>query len=146
MYKRQSETNHDELVLPTKLRFKQRFNVFKQDCQHDMDDVNDLLNLDEYESDELFATLPSPVPSDPIFEPISVEELATAQFTDAFCVDIRRRLNEGVALPFGFNEDGLLCRQVTHEQIVIPHSLKQRVLHINHYSCLLYTSPSPRDA
>ena len=132
-----NENNHDLLVLPTKLRFKQRFSVYQHDCQHTgMDSVDDLLNLDEYESDELFATLPSPVPSDPTFEPISVEELATAQFTDAFCVDIRRRLNEGVVLPFGFNEDGLLCRQVTHEQIVIPHSLKQRVLHINHYSRL----------
>lgn len=39
-------------------------------------------------------------------------------------------------LPFGFNEDGLLCRKVSHDQIVIPHSLKQRVLHIHHYARL----------
>ena len=123
--------------LPRKLRFKQsrRKHLSAQPLDI-LDEVNDLLYLDHYDSDQLFATLPDPTPSDPMFEPISIEELATAQLSDAFCVQIRRRLNEGVVLPFGENEDGLLCRKVSHEQIVIPHALKQRVLHIHHYSRL----------
>lgn len=94
------------------------------------------LILDASIHDELFAALPDPTPEDPLFRPISMEELAVAQFHDAFCVDIRRRLNEGVVLAFGENENGLLCRKVSHDQIVIPHALKQRVLHIHHYARL----------
>ena len=85
----------------------------------------------------MFATIPEIIPSDPIFEPISDEELSTAQLSDDFCSDIRRRLNGGVAVPFGFNDRGLLCRKTeAQDQIVIPHALKARVLHINHYSRL----------
>ena len=123
--------------LPRKLRFKQSRRKHLSAQSLDMlDEVNDLLYLDHYNGDQLFAILPDPTPSDPMFEPISMEELATAQLSDAFCVQIRRRLNEGVVLPFGENDDGVLCRKVSHEQIVIPHSLKQRVLHIHHYSRL----------
>ena len=120
------------------------------------------------ETDTVYAALPDPTPSNPIFDPINTEELLTSQLLDAFCVSVRRRLNEGVTLPYGFKDDGILCRYVSHEQIVIPQALKERVLHIHHYSrltghpgdrklyqstrkdmywlCLLYTSPSPRDA
>lgn len=35
-----------------------------------------------------------------------------------------------MVLPFGDNVNGMLCRKVTHNQIVILHTLKQRVLHI----------------
>ena len=87
-----------------------------------LEEVNDLLYLDHNDSDQVFATLPDPTPSDPMFEPISIEELTTAQLNDAFCVQIRRRLNEGVLLPFGENDDGVLCRKVSHEQIFIPHA------------------------
>ena len=59
-----------------------------------------------------------------------------AQLSDPLCIDVRQKLNNGVVMPFGFTEDGLLCRQVTHDQIVIPHSLKPRVIHIQHYSRL----------
>ena len=58
----------------------------------------------------------------------------TAQQSDPFCTDIRRKLNGGVVVAFGFDEDGILCRQVSHQQIVIPHLLKARVLHIHHYA------------
>ena len=123
--------------LPTKLRFKQLYQESTASCEKQQQElVQDSQHLDDVESDQLFATLPSPTPTDPVFQPITDEELVTAQLTDDFCVSVRRRLNEGVALPFGYNDNGILCRQASHEQIVIPQSLKQRVLHINHYSRL----------
>lgn len=73
--------------------------------------------------DKVFATLPVHTPADSMFEPISNEEMVTAQFHDTFCVDIRRRLSEGVALPLGDIENEILCRQVTKDQIVIFHAL-----------------------
>ena len=100
-------------------------------------DSEDLFTLDDDNADELFATLPEPTPSDPTFQPISLEEMLTAQLSDQFCSDIRRQLNGGMPVPFGFNDDGLLCRQTEYRnQIVVPHSLKPRVSHINHYSRL----------
>lgn len=69
-------------------------------------------------------------------ELISEEDMATVQLQDASCVDIRRRLSDRVAIPFEDNEDGSLSRQVTHDQIFIPHALKQHVLHIKHYARL----------
>ncbi len=107
------------------------------DSDNDECDSEDLLQLDYNPADELFATLPEPTPSDPLFTPITTEELLTEQLSDSFCTTIRRQLNEGGVVPFGFNDEGLLCRQVTdRDQIVVPHSLKARVLHINHYSRL----------
>ena len=96
----------------------------------------DVLSIEDHFCDEVYAVLPEPTPEDPTFQPISEEELHTEQLSDPFCVSIRSRLNEGAVLPFGFNFNGLLCRKVEHDQIVIPHALKSRVLHINHYSRL----------
>ena len=87
-------------------------------------------------ADEVFATLPAPTPEDPIFAPITHEELVTCQLSDPFCQEIRQKMNTGEVRAFGFNDDGLLCRQVSHDQIVVPHVLKARVLHIHHYSRL----------
>ena len=104
--------------------------------RQELDLTNDLFVLDDMETDTVYAALQDPTPSDPIFEPITTEELLTSQLSDAFCVSVRRRLNEGVVLPFGFNDESVLCRYVSHEQIVIPQALKERVLHIHHYSRL----------
>ena len=71
-----------------------------------------------------------------MFEPISIEELLVAQQQDALCTDIRRKLDAGEAMSFKMNEDGLLCRIMEHEQIVVPQSLRPRVLHIYHYARL----------
>lgn len=70
--------------------------------------------------DGLFAALPVPSSADFLFKTIPDEEMATEQLNDAFCVDIRRLLHEGMALQFGDNESGILCCQATHDQIVIP--------------------------
>ena len=132
---------------PLKMRFKLRNTANKRQLtsrddttQHDnvnqLMELEDPLVLDDDSADAAFATLPSPTRDDPLFQPISTEELHVCQQQDALCSDIRRRLNRGEVLPFGFNEDGLLCRTVQHEQIVIPHALKARVLHIYHYARL----------
>ncbi len=100
----------------------------------ELDDV--AADLCDIRADEVFATLPPPVPGDPAFTPITHEELVTAQLSDPFCQEIRQKLNTGEVRAFGFNDDGLLCRQVSHDQIIVPHVLKARVLHIHHYSRL----------
>ena len=101
------------------------------------DSLSELNDIEDYTADAVFATLPDPVPSDPMFQQISIEELLVTQQSDAFCMDIRRRLNEGVVMAFGFNDAGLLIRKSEiGPQIVIPHVLKARVLHIHHYARL----------
>ena len=87
-------------------------------------------------SDELFAINHEAKKNDPTFVPITHEELVIAQLSDPFCIEVRQKLNTGTITPFGFTEDGLLVRQVTNDQVVIPHNLKERVLHIHHYSRL----------
>ena len=91
-------------------------------------------DLSDAYADEVFATLPPVTREDPMFTPISHEELVTAQLSDPFCTEVRLAINKGVVTPFGYNHDGLLCRQASHDQIVVPHTLKARVLHIHHYS------------
>ena len=82
--------------------------------------------------DNILATLDNPS-SDVTFTPITMEELVSAQFHDRFCSDIHRRLNEGEGLSFALDDNGLLVRTVNPDhQIVIPHSLKKRVLMLNH--------------
>ena len=104
----------------------------------DTDERSDAHEADlcDIRADEVFASLPPPRPNDPAFVPITHEELVTAQLSDSFCQEIRRKLNTGEVRAFGYNNDGLLCRQVSHDQIVVPHVLKARVLHIHHYSRL----------
>ena len=56
---------------------------------------------------------------------------------DRFCSEIRRRLNGGEVLAFEFDDDGVLIRTAeAGPQIVVPDTLKQRVLYANHYSKL----------
>lgn len=79
--------------------------------------------------DKLITTLPASTSADPMFESISDEEMTAEQFKDSFCQEIPGRLSEGVALPFGDNENEVLCCQVTENQVVIAHTFKQRPSH-----------------
>lgn len=69
--------------------------------------------------DKLYPTDPVLTAVDTMFEPITDEEMSIAQFHNALCVYIRRRFNDGVAIPLGDNKDGFLCRHVTQYKIVI---------------------------
>lgn len=84
--------------------------------------------------DEKFSTSPVLTSAKLMYGPISNEKMVSAHFHSAFSADIRRRLNEGVALPFGDNGNRTLCHQATHDQFVILYTLKQRVLLIHHYA------------
>ena len=107
----------------------------EESTQHEEEE--DILSLEDTKWDELFMILPEPTQSDPTFQPILEEELLSTQFSDPFCTEIRRRLNGGEVLPFTFNEEGILMRTgESNPQIVIPHVLKGKVLHIHHYARL----------
>lgn len=98
------DTNYDlPHILPLKLRFKR---IQNQQSQHDYVDPNDELNHDDPIPDTLFVMIPEATPANPIFQPVSIEELTVAQLDDGFSVKIRRRLNERVALAFGENKTG----------------------------------------
>lgn len=94
--------------------------------EHDDSDLSDIT------ADEVFETLPAQHPTDPTFTPITHEELVTSQLVDHFCLKIRRKTHTGEVRAFRYSNDGLLFRQVIHDQIVLPHVLKARVLHIHH--------------
>lgn len=97
----------------------------------------DVLSLDDYHVKEFFAALPELTPTDPMFEPISDEELPAAQLTDKFCIGIRSKLNAGEDLNFDPNDKVQLIRcGTTGERIAIPHPLKKKVLHFHHYARL----------
>ncbi len=106
------------------------------DTGHDDEVGPDDYDLSDISADQVFATLPPPQENDPAFTPITHEELVTCQLSDSFCQETRRKMNTGEVRAFGFNDDGLLCRQVSHDQIIVPHVLKARVLHIHHHSRL----------
>lgn len=99
-------------------------------------DIEEIIDASELRQDELLATKEETRLRDPPFEPITHEELVVAQLSDPFCTTIRQKINEGVLIPFDVSEDGLLIRKVSHDQIVIPHALKERVLHIHHHARL----------
>ena len=62
-----------------------------------------------------------------------MEEILSAQLHDRLCSDTFIRLNEGEGSAFKIDDNGLLVRTVNPDpQIVVPHSLKKRVLMLNH--------------
>lgn len=80
-------------VVQSKLHSKQIIKDIRQ--QHVNDATCDPTHLENMAPDELLTILPVPTPADPMLEPISEEERATAQFHNVFCVDIRRRFSNG---------------------------------------------------
>lgn len=66
-----------------------------------------------------------------------MEELLASQHNDAFCSENSPGINEGDKLSFKIDDDGLLISTIhADNQIVVPHSLKKRVLYINDYHVL----------
>ena len=79
----------------------------------DTDDEEDSHEFVEVEYDEIDHVLASnPAPKTLNFNKITLEELVVSQHNDAFCVEVCRRLNEGVVLPFRHDDNGLLVRTV----------------------------------
>ena len=97
----------------------------------------DFLELEYDDDDHLLLAQEPPEPTEPVYTPITTEELLTNQLHDAFCSETRRRLERGVAIPFKIDDNGLLVRTVQDPpQVVVPHNLKKKVLHINHHTLL----------
>lgn len=82
-------------AVPCKLRYK--YACTDNQLERNNDALCDLICVDDMASFKLFATLPTPTSGEPMFEPMSEEEMSTAEFYDDFCVHIRRRLNGGGA-------------------------------------------------
>ena len=100
-------------------------------------DTDDFIDVQYAEVDEILSATDDPAPPYAAFEPIGVEELLAAQLNDQFCADIRRRINQNEASSFEFDDNGLLIRSGDkRSQIVAPHSLKERILYINHHAKL----------
>ena len=123
-----SETN--DAPIPAKLRFK--LDETSTDClDTEEEDPGDLADAD---ADETYASLPEPVPRDPIFELISVEQLVMAQWKDAFCKVIRQDILADRMSQFYVDDDDCLCRKSAYgPQIVVPMALRAKILHVYHY-------------
>ncbi len=117
--------------IPSKLRFK--LSTSDHLCLDT--DEEDLGDIADANADETYATLPEPTHDDPIFSPVTAEEMITAQWSDAFCVAIRQDLMASTRGPFFTDDDDVVCRKSPFgSQIVVPAALRAKVLHIYHYS------------
>ena len=100
------------------------------------DFLDDLDALGYAENDALLAA-GSYSPDENLLTPINREELLRHQLADDFCTHIRTRINRGDDIPFETDDSGVLIRTVhAHPQVVVPHDLKSRVLHMGHHSKL----------
>lgn len=78
-----------------------------------------------------------PTYRDPLYAPITTEELITSQLHDAFSSETLLRFEQGLQLPFLTNYNGLFFRAVQDPpQIVVPQNLTKKVLHPNHHIVL----------
>ena len=103
------------------------------DSSDGKEDSLDFLDLSYAEEDELLA-VSAPTRDEQILTPVTREEFARHQLNDPFCVGIRSRINAGDRIPFKEDDSGVLVRVIEeHPQIVVPHELKPRVLHLAHY-------------
>lgn len=109
--------------MPPKLRHKHNRRDIQ--LQHDDHATGGLTCLDDMTPDKLLATLPALTSADLMFKPILDKAMATAQLHGAFCINIRRHLNDGVVIQYGDNRDRIWYRQVTQDQNVIPYALKK---------------------
>ena len=79
------------------------------ECRTDDDEI--LVDLSDKLADEMYAALSEPTTTDTMFQPITDEELLTAQLSDPFCSAVCRHLNEGMVSPFFDNDNGVMSRR-----------------------------------
>lgn len=68
--------------------------------------------------------------------PVTMEEIILEQAKDAFCCLKRTEMDRDKNSPFQLNEEGALVRIAPFDsatQIVVPRTLRKRVLHSSHY-------------
>ena len=117
-----SEAAHEDMEdIPCFLAAEPREADNDKSCLlNDVADADTAIEVDPHDcdrsdiaADQVFATLPPPQENDPAFTPITHEELVTAQLSKPFCQE--RMMNTKEFRAFGFSDDGLLCRQVSHD-------------------------------
>lgn len=85
--------------------------------------------------DALLASIDTEKPLPGNIVPISPEEMIQKQFGHLFCTKLPARLNCGEDLPFEVDSARDIIRKVERRpQIVVPHSLRTRILHLSHYA------------
>jgi len=82
--------------------------------------------------------------------PVEFDDIVKAQQTDAFCVELAKRVARKTAKAFFQNESHVLCRRAPNgDQLVIPESLRERILTLEHHAYLslsLRTEMGPKVA
>jgi len=67
--------------------------------------------------------------------PVEYDDIVEAQQTDAFCVELAKRVAHKTAKAFLQNEShGLYRREPYGDQLVIPESLRERILALEHHA------------
>jgi len=67
--------------------------------------------------------------------PVKYDDIVEAQQTDAFCVELAKRVARKTAEAFFQNEShGLYRRAPYGDQLVIPESLRDRILALTHHA------------
>lgn len=63
--------------------------------------------------------------NDHMYNPIDIDFLASAQFNDRLCTEVRRRLSKGKVLDFEINFDGIVVWTAeAGPEIFVPDSLE----------------------
>lgn len=84
--------------------------------------------------DDIFVAKPSEPPAGS-FVPITHEDMIREQQSGSFCTQIRSQLKGGHQTPFLVYDQEYLVRLIECQtQIVVPHALQQRILHLSHFS------------
>ena len=110
-----SEESADPSSQPPKGRYKLAYaNHQTLYGSTDKEEESDIADLP---ADKLFSIQHQRTSTDPIFTPINHEELATAQLSDPFCTEIRRKLDEGWPYP-----TGLMTRKSCVDRLMVNES------------------------
>lgn len=71
------------------------------------------------------------------FDPVSIEEVLDVKLNDKFYAELCPSVKNGERLSFGFYKNGILLLTMHNaNEIVVPHSVKELILYINHYQKL----------
>ena len=67
--------------------------------------------------------------------PVAYDDIVEARQTDAFCVELAKRVARKTAKAFFQNESHGLCRRAPYgDQLVVPESLRERILTLEHHA------------
>ena len=109
--------------------------VLHVDTDDSVEDIEGDILDDEDLLDDFTATVNTVEP--PLLTALQAEEVIREQSTDEYCLSLRGKLDNGEKIPFEVDNDGTLVRVSPRDysrQMVIPKSLRERLLHLTHHS------------